>query len=171
MVGHDPELILAGRRMNDGMGKYAANRITQLMRDQNIEFATARVLVLGLTFKANCPDTRNSKVFDLISELTTHGLQIDLSDPFLNEDDLPEALHNKFLSEPKTLFYDTIVLAVSHTKYLQQGVSELRSFGKRKHVFLILKEHFPNWKVTVDYRLNQELNFNQIHLYLFLGKL
>ncbi|MDB2469185.1 nucleotide sugar dehydrogenase [Alphaproteobacteria bacterium] len=151
MVGHDPELILAGRRMNDGMGKYAANRITQLMRDDNIEFSSARVLVLGLTFKANCPDTRNSKVFDLISELTTHGLQIDLSDPFLDKDDLPKTLQNKFLSKPKTLFYDTIVLAVSHTKYLQQGVSKLRSFGKRKHVFFDLEGAFP--KLESDGRL------------------
>ena len=142
MVGHDPELILAGRRMNDGMGIYAANRITQLMRKEDIKFSTARILVLGLTFKADCPDTRNSKVFDLISELATHGFQIDLNDPFLNKDDLPAKFQNKFLVEPKTLFYDTIVLAVSHTKYLQQGILKLRSFGKRKHAFFDLEGAF-----------------------------
>jgi UDP-N-acetyl-D-galactosamine dehydrogenase len=150
-IGHDPELILAGRKMNDSMGIYSAERVKELMLENKMDLSKARILIFGVTFKANCPDTRNSKVYDLITELETYGCQLSLNDPFLTAKDLPTTLQEKFVARPKAGYYDTIILAVAHQDYIELGVSKLRSFGIQGHLFFDLQAIFP--KETTDGRL------------------
>ena len=141
-IGYESEVILSGRKINDEMGAYAARRINLLMRTKGIARPSARALVLGLTFKPNCPDTRNSKVYDLVTELQTFGCIVEVNDPFLDKEDLPASLQSLFVEEPSSLVYDAVILAVAHDQYLKKGVRALRSFGKDDHVFFDLQSAF-----------------------------
>lgn len=141
-IGYEPEVILSGRKINDDMGAYTARRIDILMRTKGIAKPGARVLVLGLTFKPNCPDTRNSKVYDLVRELQTFDYIVEVSDPFLDKEDLPVSLQSLFVEEPSNLVFDAVILAVAHDPYLKKGAGALRSFGKEDHIFFDLQSAF-----------------------------
>lgn len=138
-LGYHPEVILAGRRINDGMGKYVVAQLVKQMIRQQMVVSGAKVLVLGLTFKENCPDIRNTKVVDIISELTEYGIQPDVFDPWI---DHAEAQHEYGLtpiSQPAAGQYDAIILAVAHQQFKALGETGIRAFGKPGHVLYDLK--------------------------------
>ena len=141
-LGYHPQIILAGRRINDGMGKYAADQLVKAMLKKRIHVNGARVLVLGLTFKENCPDLRNTRVVDVIAELQDYGVVVDVHDPMA---DPAEARHEyglDLVAEPAAGVYDGVLLAVAHDGYRQAGAAALRAHGRAEHVFFDLKQVF-----------------------------
>lgn len=150
-IGYHPEMILAGRRINDNMGIYVAEQVAKLMTRKRIHVVDARVLIMGLSFKENCPDLRNTRVIDIIQELKTFNASVDVFDPWV---DKQEAQHEYGLTPvewPQTGEYDAIILAVSHREFREMGVETIRAFGKADHVLYDLKYVLP--KETVDGRL------------------
>lgn len=138
-VGYHPEVILAGRRINDNMGRYVVGQLVKNMIKRKIAVANSKVLVLGLTFKENCPDIRNTKVIDIINELKEYDITADVYDPWV---DSAEALHEygiTLTSTPAAQFYDAVILAVAHNEFKQLGAAGIRAFGKPNHVLYDLK--------------------------------
>jgi UDP-N-acetyl-D-glucosamine/UDP-N-acetyl-D-galactosamine dehydrogenase len=142
-VGYHPEVILAGRRINDGMAGYVADRVIRLMLKRGNAVLGARVLMLGLAFKENCPDLRNSKVIDVVNGFRDIGIAVDVHDPWA---DAAEAKHEYGLDlvagEPEAGRYDAVVLAVSHRQYIATGAARVRGFGKPGAVFFDVKGAF-----------------------------
>ncbi|MDB5470616.1 MAG: tviB [Caulobacter sp.] len=146
-IGHHPEVILAGRRINDGMASYVASQILKLVLGRGINPIGAKVLVLGLAFKEDCPDLRNTKVKDLVDELKAYGLAIDIHDPWV---DPAEAVHEYGLTltpEPKAGDYSAVILAVAHRQFLDLGADGVRAFGKSGAVLYDVKSALPRDKV------------------------
>ena len=146
-IGYHPEMILAGRRINDNMGIYVAQQVAQLMIARRIQVRDARILVLGLTFKENCPDVRNSKVVDVVRELGKYGARVDVYDPWA---DAEEAQHEYGLKPVRRLkpgTYDAIVVGVAHDQFRQMGIAKIRELGKRNHVLYDIKYVFPAGEV------------------------
>mgnify|MGYP006140515023 FL=1 len=150
-VGYSPEIILAGRRLNDGMGKYIASQLLQEMSCRAIKLVDARVLVMGLTFKENCPDMRNTKVIDMIDELSQSVHSVECYDPWVNEEAVKDQYQINQIKCPDEGRYDAIVLAVSHQKFHALGLEHIRKFGKSEHVLYDLKYLFS--KEETDLRL------------------
>lgn len=138
-VGYHPEIILAGRRLNDGMGAYVASQLVKAMLKKRIHVEGSRVLVLGLTFKENCPDLRNTKVVDIISELQDYGVSVDCYDPWINAAEAQHEYGITPVSEPATGAYDGIVLAVAHKEFAAMGAEKIHALGKPAHVLYDLK--------------------------------
>ena len=150
-IGYHPEMILAGRRVNDNMSIYVAERVAQLMLKKRIHVSGSRILVMGLTFKENCPDLRNSKVVDVITELQKYGAKVDVYDPWI---DAKEAHHEYGIKPVKKLnknTYDGIVMAVGHKEFKDMGIGAVRALAKRDHVLFDIKYVFD--KKLVDGRL------------------
>ncbi|HXQ31315.1 MAG TPA: Vi polysaccharide biosynthesis UDP-N-acetylglucosamine C-6 dehydrogenase TviB [Steroidobacteraceae bacterium] len=150
-IGYHPEMILAGRRINDNMGLYVAAEILKLMTTKKIHAKESRILVLGLTFKENCPDLRNSKVVDVIRELEKFGAKVDVHDPWV---DRAEAIQEYGIRPVRKLEphrYDAIVLAVAHREFTELGVEKIRRLAKRRHVLYDIKHLFK--RSEVDGRL------------------
>jgi UDP-N-acetyl-D-galactosamine dehydrogenase len=150
-VGYNPEMILAGRRLNDNMPIYVADRVARLMAAKRIHIKGSKILVLGLTFKENCPDTRNSKVVDVIRELESQGASVDAYDPWA---DRAEAWHEykiRPVKTPKARHYDAVVIAVAHDQFKALGIAGVRRFCKKTHVVYDIKYVFP--RAQVDGRL------------------
>jgi len=116
-LGYNPEIILAGRRMNDNMGSHIANRVIKMLLKKNIEIKKSKVLIYGITFKENCPDIRNSKVIDIYNELVDFGCNVDVADYFAKPDEVERSFNFKLTEEPITNDYDAIIMAVAHDKY------------------------------------------------------
>jgi UDP-N-acetyl-D-glucosamine/UDP-N-acetyl-D-galactosamine dehydrogenase len=138
-IGYKPEIILAGRRMNDGMGAYVASELIKAMIKKSIQIKDAHVLIMGLTFKENCPDLRNTRVVDLMQELAEYHLQIDVYDPWV---DVAEAQYEYALrpiSEPEMGTYDAVVIAVAHEQFKALGAAGVRAFAKPSSVIYDLK--------------------------------
>ncbi|OMG62501.1 Vi polysaccharide biosynthesis protein VipA/TviB [Stutzerimonas balearica] len=138
-IGYHPEIILAGRRLNDGMGAYVVSQLVKAMLKRRIHVDGARVLVMGLTFKENCPDLRNTRVVDIVSELAEYNIQVDVYDPWVA---VEEALHEYEITpitEPAINAYDGIVLAVAHNEFRTLGAEKIRQYGKAKHILYDLK--------------------------------
>jgi len=150
-VGYHPEVILAGRRINDGMAKYVVSQLVKAMIRRNIQVSAARVLVLGLTFKENCPDIRNTKVVDIISEIREYGMVPDVFDPWVDSDEAKEEYGLQLLEQPKQGCYDAVILAVAHSQFKTLGVEGIRNFGKSEHIVYDLKYLLP--KSGSDLRL------------------
>ena len=149
-VGYHPEMILAGR-LNDGMGAYVVSQLVKNMLKKQIQVDSANVLVMGLTFKENCPDLRNTKVVDIVKELKEYNINTDITDPWCSNE---EAEHEYGLSISKTPEqgkYDAIILAVAHNEFKELGVENIRKLGKENHVLYDLKYLLP--KDEVDMRL------------------
>lgn len=140
-IGYHPEVVLAGRRINDGMGSHVVMQIVRLMIHCERPVKNARVLVLGLTFKENCPDLRNTKVIDVINGLKDFGMNVDVHDPWADSE---EALHEYGLTlcDPKPGDYDCIVLAVAHDAFITQGATAIRYLGNEHHIFYDIKNAF-----------------------------
>ncbi|MDW8258177.1 MAG: nucleotide sugar dehydrogenase, partial [Gammaproteobacteria bacterium] len=129
-VGYHPEMILAGRRLNDNMAIYVADRVVRLMAHKRIHVRDSRILVLGLTFKENCPDTRNSKVADLVRELKSQGAQVDVYDPWADKADAWHEYRIRLIPRPKERHYDAVVAAVAHDEFKALGAAGARRFCK-----------------------------------------
>lgn len=143
-IGYHPEIILAGRRMNDGMARYVASSLVRALLKSEMSTVAGRVLVLGLTFKENCPDLRNTKIIDVVEELHSFGLKVDVYDPWA---DPAEALHEYSLDlcgEPAEGAYDAVLLAVAHDDFRAMGEDMVRSFGKPGAVIYDLKHILPS---------------------------
>ena len=149
-VGYHPEMILAGRRLNDGMGSYVVSQLVKKMLKKRIQVEGANVLVMGLTFKENCPDLRNTKVVDIVSELKEYNINVDIVDPWCSNEEA-EHEYGLSLTEPKNNHYDAVILAVSHDQFKQMGAEGIRKLGKVEHVLYDLKYVLP--KAAVDMRL------------------
>ncbi len=150
-VGYHPEIILAGRRLNNGMAEHVGTRVIKLMIGRNIQPSGARVLVLGLTFKENCPDVRNTKVADVINELKSYGCIVEVYDPWAN---VAEAEHEYGIclrNKPRPGSYDGIVVAVAHKEFVDLGPKGIRAFGSPNTVIFDIKHVLP--KEAVDGRL------------------
>ena len=142
-IGYHPEIILAGRRLNDRMGAYVASQMVKAMIRKRIHIKGARVLMLGLSFKENCPDLRNTRVIDVIEELRDYGITVDVHDPWADPE---EALHEYNMSltqTPAQGAYDGVIAAVAHREFAEAGVEALRAYGKPDHILYDLKMMFP----------------------------
>lgn len=142
-VGYHPEIILAGRRLNDGMGSYVVSQLVKAMLKKRIHVEGSRVLVMGLTFKENCPDLRNTKVVDIINELQDYGVQADCYDPWINPQ---EAFHEYSIAPVSELSpgeYDAVILAVAHKQFIEMGADRIRALAKPDHVLYDLKYILP----------------------------
>jgi UDP-N-acetyl-D-galactosamine dehydrogenase len=142
-IGYHPEMILAGRRINDGMGAYIAQEIVRLMTERRIMVGNSRVLILGLAFKENCPDLRNSKVVDILNELLRFNAKVDVYDPWVDADGAYHEYGIRPIRMPKADTYDAIVLAVGHDKFKAMGVRKIRRWAKKPHVLYDVKYLFP----------------------------
>jgi len=138
-VGYHPEMILAGRRINDGMGSYVASQLIKKMIDNKIEVSGSRVLIMGLTFKENCPDIRNTKVIDIVKELQEYNVNLDIMDPWCNPLEVAREYGLEVSKTTEEGIYDSIVLAVAHDEFKAMGVKAIRKLGKVKHVLYDLK--------------------------------
>ena len=142
-LGYHPEVILAGRRINDNMGFYVAAQVVKLMAQKGIAVAGSRILVMGLAFKENCPDVRNTRVVDIVSDLASYKAQVDVYDPCV---DSAEARHEYGISpiaEPKPAHYDAIVIAVGHRQFADMGAARIHALGKPSHVLYDVKHLLP----------------------------
>ena len=138
-IGYNPEIILAGRRLNDGMGAYVVTQLVKAMLKKRIQVEDAKVLILGLSFKENCPDIRNTRIIDIVNELKEYHTQIDVYDPWV---DAAEAEHEYGISPVQALEngkYDAVILAVAHHQFKDMGVQAIRALGKSEHVLYDLK--------------------------------
>ncbi|MDR5740298.1 MULTISPECIES: Vi polysaccharide biosynthesis UDP-N-acetylglucosamine C-6 dehydrogenase TviB [unclassified Caballeronia] len=142
-IGYNPEIILAGRRLNDSMGTYAVSQLVKAMTKARIYIPGARVLVMGLAFKENCPDMRNSRVVDIVTELKQYGTNVDVYDPWISREDAFHEYGIQPIEEPAQGVYDAIVLAVSHREFAEMGAAALHAFGKDQHVVYDLKYVLP----------------------------
>ncbi|WP_243887843.1 Vi polysaccharide biosynthesis UDP-N-acetylglucosamine C-6 dehydrogenase TviB [Shewanella algae] len=150
-VGYHPEMILAGRRLNDGMGQYVVSQLVKKMLKKRIHVEGANVLVMGLTFKENCPDLRNTKVVDIISELKEYNINVDVMDPWCSSDEAEHEYGLTLCDIEKKGNYDAIIMAVSHNDFRDMGVDKIRALGKPVHVLYDLKYILD--KQSVDIRL------------------
>jgi len=150
-VGYHPEMILAGRRLNDGMGRYVAEQVTKLMTRQRIHVVDSKVLVMGLTFKENCPDLRNTRVVDLIEELQSFNCGVDVYDPWVDGEEANSEYGIVPISTPQESHYSAIVVAVAHKEFVEMGVEQIRTFGKSNHILYDIKYLFD--PTEVDGRL------------------
>lgn len=150
-VGHHPDVILAGRRTNDGMGAYVAKEVIRLMIRKGINPVNARILVLGLAFKENCPDLRNTRVVDIVSELNEFEAIVDVHDPWIDPHEARREYGLEVLSEVPEGRYDAIVLAVGHRQFAAMGADKIRAFGKPSVVLYDVKYVLP--KGAADARL------------------
>lgn len=138
-IGYHPEIILAGRRLNDGMGAYVVTQLVKAMLKKRIQVEDAKVLILGLSFKENCPDIRNTRIIDIVNELKEYDIQPDVYDPWVNE---IEAQHEYGISPISSLEngkYDAVILAVAHEQFKVMGGDAIRALGKTEHVLYDLK--------------------------------
>lgn len=138
-IGYHPEIILAGRRLNDGMGAYVVSQLVKAMLKRRIHVDGARVLVLGLAFKENCPDLRNTRVMDIIGELSEYNIAVDVYDPWVSGTEAQHEYGIMPINEPAIDAYDGIVLAVAHDEFRDLGVENIRRYGKTEHVLYDLK--------------------------------
>lgn len=141
-VGYRPEVILAGRRINDGMGEYVATQLVKKLSSQKIHVDEAKVLVLGFTFKGDCPDVRNTKIIDIVNELKDFNMSVDVYDDWANPAEVEHEYGLSLVSELKENHYDGIVLAVDHSEFKEMGSDSIRKFGKQKHVLYDVKHVF-----------------------------
>ena len=150
-IGHHPEMILAGRRINDGMGAYVVQRVVKLMNQRRIAVMDAKILVLGLTFKENCPDLRNTRVVDIVREFSDYNARVDVYDPWVDPQEARHEYGIDPVAELKSVHYDAIILAVGHRQFREMGAESIRAAGKPNAVLFDVKYLLPAG--SVDGRL------------------
>jgi UDP-N-acetyl-D-galactosamine dehydrogenase len=141
-IGYHPEMILAGRRINDNMAIYVAERVAQLMIRKRIHVKGSRILMMGLTFKENCPDVRNSKVADVVTELGKYGAKVDVYDPWVNAAEAEHEYGIKPIRKPAKGRYDALVMAVAHKEFRDMGIDAIRALARKPHVLYDIKYVF-----------------------------
>jgi UDP-N-acetyl-D-galactosamine dehydrogenase len=142
-LGYHPQMILAGRRINDNMGQYVVSQLIKNMIAADISPKSARVLVLGLTFKENCPDLRNTRVVDIVSELESYGTAVDVHDPWVNPGEAKAEYGIELVAEPGAGAYDAILIAVGHRQFQGLGAEGIRRFGKPTSLVYDIKYVLP----------------------------
>ena len=142
-VGFHPEMILAGRRINDNMGGYVVDQVTRMMTQKRIHIVDSKILIMGLTFKENCPDLRNTRVIDIIDHLCELHANVDVYDPWVNRDEASEEYGFMPIKQPEPGKYDAIILAVPHRQFAEMGIDRLRQLGRTEHVLFDVKYMFP----------------------------
>ena len=145
-IGYDPEIILAGRKLNDSMASYVASSMAKAMIKKDIKLNSSKVLLLGITFKENCPDIRNTKVLDVICELKDYGIDVEFYDPWVNPLDLSDDHSIFFTDSLKENFYDGIILCVAHNEFKKLGPEKIKNLGKEKSIIYDLKYLLPQNK-------------------------
>lgn len=150
-IGYNPEIILAGRRLNDSMGKYVVTQLVKTMIKKRIQVEGAKVLILGLSFKENCPDVRNTKIIDIVHELQDYNIEVDVYDPWVEAAAAQHEYGVTPISKPQANQYDGIIVAVAHRQFIEMGIDSIRAFGKDDHVLYDLKYVFA--KDDSDIRL------------------
>ncbi len=150
-IGYNPEIILAGRRLNDSMGEYVVTQLVKTMIKKRIQVEGAKILILGLSFKENCPDVRNTKVIDIVHELQEYNIEVDVYDPWIDTNEAQREYDITPISQPSSNQYDGIILAVAHQQFVEMGIESIRAFGKDSHVLYDLKYIFT--KDETDIRL------------------
>ena len=143
LIGYNPQIILAGRNLNDSMGSYVVSRLIKEMIKNSIQIEGANVLVMGLTFKENCPDLRNTRVIDITRELIEHKCNVDVLDPWVDTEEVQRKYGKELIQEPQENKYDVIILAVAHNEIKEMGIKKIREYGKRHHLIYDLKYLFP----------------------------
>jgi UDP-N-acetyl-D-glucosamine/UDP-N-acetyl-D-galactosamine dehydrogenase len=138
-VGYNPQMILAGRRLNDSMGPYIVDQVSKLMTKKRIQVVGANILIMGLTFKENCPDLRNSRVIDLVGGFKNFNCNIDVFDPWVDKDEAMNEFHIKPIDKPTQGKYDAVLMAVAHNEFKDLSVEQIRAFGKDNHVLYDIK--------------------------------
>ncbi len=142
-VGYHPEVILAGRRINDGMGSYVAERVIKLMTKKGLHVVGSKILMLGLAFKENCPDLRNTGVVDIIGELTSYNAEVDVFDPWVSKEEALDEYGLTLIDRPEEARYDAVVLAVGHSDFEKAGAEGVRRFGRPGAILFDVKSLFP----------------------------
>jgi UDP-N-acetyl-D-galactosamine dehydrogenase len=142
-IGYHPEIILAGRRLNDSMGAYVVTQLVKAMTRRRLQVDGARVLIMGLTFKENCPDLRNTRVVDIIEELKDYNVQSDVFDPWADPAQAQHEYGINPVQNPEPGAYDAIVLAVAHHQFKNMGAQAIHALGKPVHVLYDLKYLLP----------------------------
>lgn len=150
-VGYHPEVILSGRRINDGMGRFVASEMIKSMLSKSIQINGAKVLVMGLTFKENCPDLRNTRVVDVIEELTEYKVNVDVYDPWVSAAEAEREYGISLVQQPVDNRYDGIIIAVAHQVFKEAGIDKIRKYCKPLSVVFDLK--FVVEKGVTDLRL------------------
>ncbi len=138
-VGYRPEVILAGRRINDGMGEYVATQLVKKLASKKIHIDEARVLILGFTFKGDCPDVRNTKIIDIVKELNDFNMTVDVYDSWASKEEVKHEYGIDLIDTLEKGAYDGVVIAVDHNEFKKMGVEELRALGKANHVLYDVK--------------------------------
>jgi UDP-N-acetyl-D-glucosamine/UDP-N-acetyl-D-galactosamine dehydrogenase len=150
-VGYNPEVILAGRRINDGMGNFIADSVVKLMTQRKTHVVDSNILIMGLTFKENCPDLRNTRVIDIIHELQKYNANVHVYDPWADKAEAQHEYGLDLIDKPQSGGYDAVILCVGHQKFRELGADAIRAFGKPNHVLFDVKHILP--KEAVDARL------------------
>lgn len=150
-VGYNPEVILAGRRINDGMGNFIADSVVKLMTQRKTHVVDSNILIMGLTFKENCPDLRNTRVIDIIHELQKYNANVHVYDPWASKSEAQHEYGLDLIDYPRPESYDAIILCVGHQTFRELGADAIRAFGKPNHVLFDVKHILP--KAAVDARL------------------
>ncbi|PVV20115.1 MAG: Vi polysaccharide biosynthesis protein VipA/TviB [gamma proteobacterium symbiont of Ctena orbiculata] len=150
-IGYQPEIILAGRRLNDGMGAYVVHSVVKMMMKRGIASNNSKVLVLGLTFKENCPDLRNTRVVDIVAEFEDYGAQVDVYDPWVSQQEAEQEYGLRPVSEINEGEYDAVILAVAHREFQHMGAEKIRALCKENGVLFDVKNILPS--DAVDARL------------------
>jgi UDP-N-acetyl-D-galactosamine dehydrogenase len=150
-LGYHPEVILAGRRINDGMGPYVAHELVREMIRRDLAVKGARVLVMGLAFKENCPDLRNTRVIDIVQELAGYDARVEVWDPWIDADEARHEYGLELIAKPQPGAYDAVVLAVAHQQFVELGAVAIRALGKAGSVLFDVKSMLP--KDAADLRL------------------
>lgn len=150
-IGYNPEIILAGRRLNDGMGIYVASQLIKSMMNSCVPIIGSNILVLGLAFKENCPDIRNTRIIDVVRELERYDCNVDIHDPWVNEEEAELEFGTLLVNEIRQGYYDAIIVAVAHDQFKAIGSGGVRAFGKQGALVYDLKYIFP--KDESDLRL------------------
>ena len=138
-VGYHPEMILAGRRLNDNMGGYVVEQVAKLMTRKRIHVVDSNILIMGLTFKENCPDLRNTRIVDLVREFQYFNCQVDVYDPWVDKEEAFEEYEISPITKPEQNSYDAIVLAVGHDEFVEMGAAYFHALGKENHVLYDIK--------------------------------
>ncbi|MDA7824475.1 Vi polysaccharide biosynthesis UDP-N-acetylglucosamine C-6 dehydrogenase TviB [Candidatus Pelagibacter sp.] len=138
-IGYKPEVILAGRKLNDNMASYVANEVSKLMKKKNIRISKSNILIMGITFKENCPDYRNTQVVDLVKEFKKYSCNVEVHDPWVSHKFIEDEYNISLIDQPIKEKYDAIILAVAHDKFKLLSENLIRSYGKSNHILYDIK--------------------------------
>ena len=142
-IGYHPQIILAGRRLNDSMGAYVVTQLVKAMTRRRLQVDGARILVMGLTFKENCPDLRNTRVVDIVKELADYNVQAEVFDPWASAAEAQHEYGITLVQQPAVGAYDAIIIAVAHHQFKAMGLDAIRALGKPEHLLYDLKYLLP----------------------------